>query len=188
MPSHTVSLSDRGNCLPISQHKKQHSSNTSLSMGRSAEDTPSPPMVMASDTPTVLNCQPSMPSFSTAAFTILPRSWTRATVSHVSGTVPQSSQPTVSAAHDQLQIIRTQGNANLLARVPLPPYRRDAHMRCRLHHIAIRHAGSVEHSLGSVSRRSTSGPAPPPGLRSAPRTEGSKTNKLGNVFVSRPTR
>ncbi len=40
------------------------------------KDAPSPPMVMASDTPTVLNCQPSMPCFSTAPLMILPKSST----------------------------------------------------------------------------------------------------------------
>jgi hypothetical protein len=37
---------------------------------------PSPPIVIPSETPTVLNCHPIMPRFCTAAFTVFPRSRT----------------------------------------------------------------------------------------------------------------
>jgi hypothetical protein len=37
---------------------------------------PSPPIVIASETPTVLNCHPIMPCFCTECFTVFPRSRT----------------------------------------------------------------------------------------------------------------
>jgi hypothetical protein len=46
---------------------------TRLTPFRVTDDIPSPPCVIPSDTPIVLNCHPIIPCFCTASFTIFPR-------------------------------------------------------------------------------------------------------------------
>lgn len=47
--------------------------NTRLTPFRVTDDVPSPPWVIPSETPIVLNCHPIIPCFCTASFAILPR-------------------------------------------------------------------------------------------------------------------
>jgi hypothetical protein len=47
--------------------------NTRLTPFRVTDDVPSPPIVIPSDTPIVLNCHPIIACFCTASFTIFPR-------------------------------------------------------------------------------------------------------------------
>ena len=62
----------RENLMPLGKEV----SKPGFKFHKACVDLPSPPMVMASDTPTVLYCQPSMPCLSTAPLTMFPNSRT----------------------------------------------------------------------------------------------------------------
>lgn len=92
---------------------------------------PSPPMVIASETPMVLYCHASIPCFSTALFTVRPRS---STVSKPASACSQAlntdSRSMLLALFGRLTmhatskldfILDNRAYDNLLARVPFPP-------------------------------------------------------------------
>jgi hypothetical protein len=113
---------------------------------------PSPPIVMASDTPIVLNCQASMSCLITAALTTFPKSCTGEKLCQLGSKLNWDAHPHNACwvAVSLLNELSRGCGLDSLARVSLPPYCGDTDMRGSLHHLSIRHAGRVEHSLCSI--------------------------------------
>jgi hypothetical protein len=104
-------------------------------------------IVIASETPIVPYCHPSMPCFSTACLTVLPRSCTGSML------VSELSSGIDVAYNDCLDLVSIQPTLcmfiDLLARISLPPDRSNAHLWSCLHHFFVWHACCIQHCLSS---------------------------------------
>lgn len=93
------------------------------------QNLPSPPIVMASETPTALYCHASIFCFSIDFFTILPKSSTKRT----------SVQCRSETTNHHLTMS--------IARISLPPNSSNTDLSCILHQLFVRDSRTIEHSL-----------------------------------------
>ena len=110
---------------------------------------PSFPIVIASETPTVLYCQPRKPSFCTDSLMAFPRSSTKCLSVKVGVTCNR-----IVYLRCILEFVNTCLNTKwesrkmvLLARIPFPPDRSNSNMRTVLHRLFVRYPCCVQHRL-----------------------------------------